>query len=92
LLVGFNPGIHLRPAQKISSNQPARKTDFVEQIQQIHPTGKSLEKSVKSSSEKYSDFQKSQISLYPSHPVPSGGALRNVNNAGRGCGGRGWRS
>ena len=38
---------------------------------------------VQSALQKYSDFQKPQISLYPRHPVPHRGALRNVTNAGR---------
>jgi hypothetical protein len=34
-------------------------------------------------SQKYSDFQKSQISLYVSPSHPDRGALRNVINVGR---------
>jgi hypothetical protein len=41
--------------------------------------------------QKYFCFSEIQIKLYdlPSHPER--GALRNVINVGRGCGGRGWR-
>jgi len=78
--------------QNFSTDKLREKGRFVERIQQIYPTGKSPQKSVKSPRKKYSDFQKSQIGLYSSHPVPFRGALRNVTSAGRGCGGRGWRS
>jgi hypothetical protein len=44
------------------------------------------------SRENISVFQKSKSGYINSHPVPFGGALRNVTSAGRGCGGRGWRS
>ena len=37
-----------------------------------------------SPSQKYSDFQKSQISLYPSHPVPPRGAFRERHERGAG--------
>src|SRR6266850_6827324 len=40
------------------------------------PDGQITQKSVKPLLQKYSDFPKSQISLYPSHPVPLGGAFR----------------
>jgi hypothetical protein len=49
-----------------------------EQIQQNDPTGKTPQKPVNPVAQKYSDFQKAQISLYKSHPVPLRGALRNV--------------
>jgi hypothetical protein len=41
-------GHHQHPAQIFLMNKPAQKARFVEQIQQIHPTGKSPQKSVKS--------------------------------------------
>ncbi|MFZ2155191.1 MAG: hypothetical protein WAV72_03580, partial [Bradyrhizobium sp.] len=61
-------------------------------IQQIHPTGKSPESPSSPSAKNISVFQKSRSGYINSHPVPSRGALRNVTSAGRGCGGRGWRS
>jgi hypothetical protein len=39
--------------------------------------------------QKYSDFQKSQISCIDPSPGPGGGALAIVTNVGTGCGGRG---
>jgi hypothetical protein len=56
----------------------ARSAGFPEQIQQNDPTGKTPQKPVNPVAQKYSDFQKAQISLYKSHPVPLRGALRNV--------------
>ena len=43
-------------------------------------------------SKNISVFQKLGSGYINSHPVPFRGALRNVISAGRGCGGRGWRS
>jgi hypothetical protein len=40
------------------------------------PDGQITQKPVQPLLQKYSDFPKSQISLYPSHPAPSGGAFR----------------
>ena len=49
----------LRPlAQKFFAERAYAKRQIVEQIQQIYPTGKSPQKSVKPRSQKYSDFQK----------------------------------
>ena len=61
---------------------------FPEVIQRNDLTGKSPESPSSLLSQKYSDFQKRQISLYRFHPVPPGGALANVINVGAGCDGR----
>ena len=37
-------------------------------------------------------YRKQKPEYVISHPVPLRGALRKVTSAGRGCGGRGWRS
>jgi hypothetical protein len=44
---------------------------------------------VQSLLQKYSDFPKPQISLYPCHPVPLEGRIAIVTDVGMGCGGRG---
>jgi hypothetical protein len=49
--------IQLLPRKKIAERVRAKR-QIVEWIQQIHPTGKSPQKSVKRSRKKYSDFQK----------------------------------
>ena len=45
-------------------------------------------KSVKPCLQKYSDFQKMQITLYPSSSRPTRGAFRDRHGRGAGCGGR----
>jgi hypothetical protein len=61
-----------------------------------YPTGKSLRLCNCGVSSPFlkniSVFPKYKSGYMSSHPVPLRGALRNVTNAGRGCGGRGWRS
>jgi hypothetical protein len=61
--------------------------EFVEPDQLICPTGKSVglsvHRPVQPLLQKYSDFPKTQISLYPPPSCPKRGALRNVINAGR---------
>jgi hypothetical protein len=56
------------------------------------PTGKSLADFQNGLSsplcKNISVFPNPKSDLYDSHPVPLRGALRNVNSAGRGCGGR----
>jgi hypothetical protein len=66
------------------------ESDFVEQFQQIHPTGKSLESPSSPPVENILIFRNSKSVYIHRIPSHSEGALRNVNNAGRGCGGRGW--
>ena len=68
-------------------NKPCTKNGFVEPIQQICPTGKSLpiiRNRVKPLREKYFCFTELKIALYPSHPVPLEGALRNGHQRGAG--------
>src|SRR6266850_2605519 len=72
----LNPRVHGTSDAKI----------LVEQAVYAHPTcsidstklpdGQITQKSVKPLLQKYSDFPKSQISLYHSHPVPLRGAFR----------------
>jgi hypothetical protein len=57
-----------------------RKPDFLKRIKLIW--------GIQSPLQKYFCFSEMQIRLYDSHPAPLRGALRNVNSAGRGCGGR----
>ena len=47
--------------------------------------GRFIDPSVKRLLQKYSDFQKVQITLYPQPSRSFGGALRNVTNAERGA-------
>jgi hypothetical protein len=47
------------------------------------PDGQISENRVQPILQKYSDFPKTQITLYPSPSRPTRGALRNVINAGR---------
>jgi hypothetical protein len=61
-----------------------RKTDFLNRIKLIW--------GVQSPLQKYFCFSETQIRLYDSPSRPERGALRNVINVGRGCGGREWRS
>jgi hypothetical protein len=58
-----------------------------EDCQRVDPTGKSLAQlinpSVQPLSQKYSDFQKTQISLYPQPSCPTEGRLEIVTDAGQ---------
>jgi hypothetical protein len=63
LPVGLNPAVARRQAQKFFIEPARAKRQIVEWIQQNDPTGKSPQMPVKPLSKKYSDFQKSQISL-----------------------------
>jgi hypothetical protein len=67
-------------------NKPARKGQFVEPIQQIHPTGKSLlfiRNGVKPLYKNISVYQKLKSGYINSHPVPFKGARNLVANLGR---------
>ncbi|MDO9058924.1 MAG: hypothetical protein Q7U92_07895, partial [Bradyrhizobium sp.] len=61
-------------------NKPALKDEFVEPIQQIHPTGKSLliigNTKSSPSRKNISVFQKWKPVYRLSHPAPSRGAFR----------------
>ena len=71
--------------KKLSSYRPRVRTRFFQSIQQIDPTGKSPKSLSSLLCSQYSDFQKSQISLYSSPSRPnSGGRFADVTDVGHG--------
>src|SRR6266700_527592 len=73
---GLNPRIDRPPSQKFSSNRPCTWKSIFSMGSTNLPDGQITQKSVKPLWQKYSDFPKLQISLYPPHPVPLRGAFR----------------
>jgi hypothetical protein len=68
--------------------QPCVKRQIVEQIQQIHPTGKSPQSPSIPSSKNILIFRSYKLRYIDRIPFHSEGRFANVTNVGMGCGGR----